>query len=617
MMMKQKKFIWLLLALIMITNINSQSLYKQKPKTLFWGLIKLDKEEEHEDGYWFDKWFKSREFAAPVTFMPVEIRYGLGLNGKFSGSTSSPSAGDMDNWIWYDSEVSPLDQEAKNIAGTAIDIDFGMVNVPNFIMNTSWMNFLTGINYRSSSIIFPKNIPDDWKEGTSISENNIQFKPELKEYLITNTLQWQPFNWWYINFRYGYGLASSKFYYDKDIEKINSVPSGNGTSMVLGLGLRLIIDPGKLNRFSIGIDIRHSYTKINKITDPDNITPVTRFDLANYGIYFSLSTFYGGKKTIGDEAKKIYYNKDYLTAKSKFIEFLTQYPNHSNKYRATKYMTECDRKIPYQIMEHGLLFDDSGESEKALDKYIKARSRVVTDDTLIVDALNFRIDEIARKWMNSAELLLDGGFYKEALSLVKKVSNFSKIGEKQLNRFRSYVILGEGKKLQSILILGKAMEKYSKALELNGDLKSEIIALHYQAGIQLVELADKVDEFDEIILAIQSLKQAKELSSGIGSRNEKLLQDLNNKLKKLDNYKANILIDHEMTRARYLQAIARSPRLTIGMTLPLIEDLLGAPHEKIISDQNTKREQLWIYNLNEKQLYLSFKDFILFKIEEL
>ena len=53
------------------------------------------------------------------------------------------------------------------------------------------------------------------------------------------------------------------------------------------------------------------------------------------------------------------------------------------------------------------------------------------------------------------------------------------------------------------------------------------------------------------------------------------------------------------------------------MTLPLIEDLLGAPHEKIISEENAKKEQLWIYYLNEKQLQLSFKDFILFKIEEL
>ena len=616
-MMKQKIFIWFVAALVMITNLSSQSLFKQQPKTLFWGLIKIDKEDEYEEGYWFDKWFRSREFSAPVTYMPVEIRYGLGLNGKFSGSTSSPSVDDMDNWIWYNSEVSPLSQEAKNIVGTSIDIDFGMVNIPNIIMNTSWMNFLTGINYRSSSILVPKNIPDDWKEGTSISENKIQFKPELREYLITNTIQWQPFNPWYINFRYGYGLAFSKFYFDKDIETINSVPSGSGTSMALGLGLRYIIDPGKSNRFSIGIDIRHSYTKINNITDPDNITPVKRFDLANYGIYFTLSTFYGGKKTIGDDAKKIYYKKDYLTSKNKFIEFLKHYPNHSNRYRAMKYISECNKKIPYQIMEEGLLFDDMGESEKALDKYIKARSRVVIDDTLIVEALNFRIDEIARKWMNSAELLLDNSLYKEALSLVKKVAKFSDLGDKELNKFRSFVILGEGKKLQSILILGKAMEKYSKALELNIDLKPQIIALQYLAGIQLIEIADQVDEFDEIILAIQSLEQAKGISSGIGTNNEKLLKDLKNKLKKLDNYKTGMIIDHKMSEARYLQAIARSPRLTIGMTLPLIEDLLGAPHEKIISEKNAKEEQLWIYYLNEKQLQLSFKDFILFKIEEL
>ena len=617
MVMKQNFFIWLLSILIVVTNLNSQSLLKQKPKTLFWGLIKIDKEDKYEEGYWIDKFFRSREFVAPVTYMPVEIRYGFGVNGKLNGSTSSPSAGDMDNWIWYDSEVEQLEQELKNISGTAIDIDFGMINVPNLIMKTSWMNFLTGVNYRSSSILLPKNIPDTWKEGTNISEKTIQFKPDLKEYLITNTLQWQPFNQLYLNIRYGYGLAYAKFYYDKDLEKINPSPSGSGTSMAVGLGLRYIIDSGKLNRFSIGIDIRHSYTKINKITDPENITPVNRFDLANYGLYFTLSTFYGGKQTIGDEAKKIYYTKDYLTAKSKFIEFLTQYPNHSNRYKAIKYMAECDRKIPYQIMEQGLFFDDTGESEKALNKYLRARSRVVTDDSLIVEALNFRIDEIARKWMNSAELFLDRGLYKEALSLAKKVSNFSELGKNEINRFRSYVILGEGKKLQSILILGKAMEKYSKALELNGELESQIIALHYQAGIQLVELADRVDEFDEIILAIQSLKQAKELSSGIGSRNEKLLEDLNNKLKKLDNYKSSILIDHEMSRARYLQVIARSPRLTIGMTLPLIEDLLGAPHDKIISDKNEMTEQLWIYNLNGKQLQLSFKDFILFKIEEL
>ena len=616
-MFKQKILYWLILISLIIPGINAQSLFKDNIKNLFFNLIKKDKEDISEEINWYSKWFHSREFAAPITYMPVEIRYGLGFHGKFSGSFSSPKVGDMDNWIWYDQDITQLEQGAENTVGTSLDIDFGLINIPNKIMNTSWMNFLTGFNYRSSSIFVPKAIPNDWKEGTSISDNNIQFKPELKEYLITNTIQWQPFNPWYINLRYGYGLAYSKFYYDKDIETINVSPDGSGTSMALGLGFRYIIDSGKSNVFSIGIDLRHSYTKINKIVDPDNITPFNRFDLSNYGVYLTLATFYGGNKTIGDEAKIIYYSEDYLTAKDKFIEFINNYPNHSNRYRAMNYISDCNEKIPYQIMEQGILYDDIGETDKALQKYIRAKSRVVINDTLIIETLNFRIDEIAKKWMNSAELLLDKDLYKEAYSLVKKVADFSTIGEKEISRYKSYILLEQGKKLQSILILGKAMEKYSIALEMNAELASQIMALQYQAGIQLVELAEKVDEFDEIILAKKSLEYAKELSSGIGSKNEKLLDDLTDKLKSYEDYKSTIIIDYEMSKARYLQAVARSPRLTIGMSLSLIEDLLGPPHDKVISNQSLDKEQLWIYYLNDRQLQLSFKDFILFKIEEI
>ena len=85
----------------------------------------------------------------------------------------------------------------------------------------------------------------------------------------------------------------------------------------------------------------------------------------------------------------------------------------------------------------------------------------------------------------------------------------------------------------------------------------------------------------------------------------------------IDVQEEDIIIDHKMSQARYLQAIARSPRLTIGMTLPLIEELLGTPHDRIISDKTMEKQQLWIYNLKDKQLHLSFEDFILFKIEEI
>jgi hypothetical protein len=131
-----------------------------------------------------------------------------------------------------------------------------------------------------------------------------------------------------------------------------------------------------------------------------------------------------------------------------------------------------------------------------------------------------------------------------------------------------------------------------------------------------VELADKVKDFDEIILAIQSLEEASKLTSGIGQRNEQLIKDLKLKLNKYSKYKSKMIINHEMSKARYVQAIARAPRLTIGMTLPLIEELLGKPHDKVVSNDLNQKEQLWIYFLKDKSLELSFKDFILFKVEE-
>ena len=107
-------------------RLNAQSLFKDNIKNFFFSLIKKDKEDISEEINWYNEWFRSREFAAPITYMPVEIRYGLGFHGKFSGSFSSPEVGDMDNWIWYDQDIAQLEQGPENTVGTSLDIDFGL-----------------------------------------------------------------------------------------------------------------------------------------------------------------------------------------------------------------------------------------------------------------------------------------------------------------------------------------------------------------------------------------------------------------------------------------------------------------------------------------------------------
>ena len=609
-----------ILFLLLLSGLWGQIEDEKKPKTFLFGLIKFDTESAYEKGAWLDKWLHGREFAAPVNLIPVEIHYGIGFNGKTSGSAANldkDSAADDPDKIKYDEDVDPISQKFNNLWGSSMEVDVGLINIPYYLLGTSWMNVMTGLTYRTSKTFYGAEVPyEEWAKTKINWGDTVYFSPKMKEYMLTTYFQYQPFNNWFMNFRYSYGLASAVFY-TPDHEEWDETLTGSGTSAAMGAGIRFILDPGKENRFTVGLDFRYSYTKIHTILDPADITPINRFDLSNYGLYFTLSAFYGGKKTIGDEAKKLYYRKDYIHARDKFKQFLSDYPAHANRHRAEKYIADCDYKIPYTIMDEGVVLDKKSKTQKALDRYIYAKS-LVKNDTLILETLNRRIDQIALLWMFEAEKMLNESRYDEAYSLVKHVAEFSIHGKKELRRFKSWVVLGEGKKYQTAGFIGKAMGKYANALEMNPDLIYEVKSLQYRAGIQMARLAKEADEFEEIQLAIHSLEFARELSGGIGKRNEQLLMDLNNKLKSLSDYKTRVLIDHKMNLARGKQARARTEKLKVGQTIPQVQELLGEPHEKIIGSHGTNpEEQLWIYFVDQKSLHLSFHHFQLFKIEEL
>ena len=607
------------LILMLVTFLSAQ-VDKKEPKTFLFGLIKFDTESEYEDGYWINKWFFAREFASPVNLIPIEIRYGVGVNGKSTGSSSSLSSDsfkDDPKKIRYESDVTPLSQGVKNIWGSSIEIDVGLINIPHYIVGTSWMNVMNGISYRSSTLNSPALVPnEDWGLANSSWSDSAYFSPKLSEYLATTHLQYQPFDNWYLNFRYSYGLASALFY-STDGESWNQNLTGSGTSAAGAIGIRFIIDPGKNNRFTVGMDFRYSYTKIHTIKDPAEITPISRFDLSNYGIYLTLSAFYGGNKTTGDLAKKHYYRKDYIEALPTFNKFMAEFPSHANRHRAQQYIEDCEYKIPYQLMEKGLVLEKAGKTQKALDTYRYALTRV-KNDTVAFNMLSGRIDQIALLWMIEAEKLLKEQKYIRAYNLVKHVAEFSGLGKREIRRFKSWVVLGEGKNYQKFGFIGKAMGKYAEALSMNSDLIHEVKALQHKAGIQMAKIAKEADEFEEIQLAIHSLEFARELAGGIGERNERLLTDLKEKLKSYDDYKSRLLIDRRMDIGRLEQTRARSDRLKIGQTLPQVEDLLGEPHETIIGiDGINSGEQLWIYFIKNKSLHLSFQNFQLFKIEEI
>ncbi len=604
----------------------SAQINDEEPRSFFFGLIKLDKKSPYEDGYWINKWFFSREFSAPINVMPIEVRYGFGVTGKRTGSWAklSPEAmrDDPDKIIYEDSDqisVIPIPIGINNIWGTSLEIDVGLINLPRYIVGASWLNIMTGVSYRTSTLLYPAEVPSQqWSQVQPNWGKKYFFSPKVTEYFLTNHFQYQPFNSWYLNFRYSYGIASAYFYSPDRTEEIwEQEISGSGTSVASAIGARFIFDPGLTNQFSVGVDLRYSYAKIHTINDPQNISPIKKFDLQNYGIYVTLATFYGGRKTIGDKAKKDYFRKDYVESLKKFNSFISIYPSHTNRHRAKEYIADCEYKIPYTLMEQGLTLERSNKKEKALNMYQYALSKVV-NDTIITKMLNSRIEQLALYWMVDAEKLLNESQYISAYNIVKKVSLFSMQGKKELRRFKSWVILGQGKELQNLGFIGRAMDKYSEALELNQDLIFEVKSLQYKAGIKMANIARKADHFEEIQLAISALEYARELAGGIGTRNENLLIDLKKKLETYDEYKSQGLIEKRMENGRLQLMLARSKKLEVGQSLPEVEELLGQPHEKILGSNGTDPEnQLWIYFTNQESLQLSFFNFQLYKIEKL
>jgi len=592
----------------------------EKTRSFLFGLIKLKRSSPFLKGYRWSKWFHAREFNEPVTMIPLEFKYGVGFTGKTSGSYTSldeNSAKNDPDKIKYEADVDPIPISYENIWGTSLELDMAMVNIPYYLIGTSWLNVLTGITYRNSTLLYPGEVPhESWGSVNSSWSTPAYFSPRVTDYMITNHVQLQPYNNWFINLRYSYGLSSAKLY-SSDNEIWDESPTGSGTSMAVGVGLRFILDPGKENRFTVGLDFRHSYTKLTTIDDPSDITPINDLDLNNYGLYFTLSAFFGGERTSGDDGKDMYYRKDYYGAQSNFEKFINNHPTHANRHKADAYLEKIYYKIPYLVMSEGKTLDDKQQTRKALKKYREALS-LVRDDSVITELLNGRIEQIALQWLSDAEETLQRGDYITAYELVKEVASFSLYGKRELARFKSHVILGEGKQYQDALFIGKAMDKYADALSLNPDLIYDVKTLQYKAGIQMAKLAAKANEFDEIQLAIQSLEYAKELSGSIGEKNEKLLKDLREKLDKHDDYKHQQLIDQRMNSARHKQSLARTEKLEIGQTVPKVQALLGEPHETIFGNNGTNpNEQLWIYFINQNTLQLTFVDFILYRIEEI
>jgi len=561
-------------------------------------------------GYRFDRTFRQREFHHPVTVIPLELHYGVGFYGG-AGQNNNSMPG---NWISYEQPVAELSSVQTQRIYHRLDLDLLKINLSNYILGASWADINTGINLSYSTMFGAPDLPAGPWGNVQASWNvgEKQFSPRILGIGISNSMISQWSDWWFVNLRYTYGVASAKFYQDGE-SGYDPAPSGWGPAVGYDLGVRFILDPGEKIRYSFGFDLHHDYTKINRIDDPGDVTPISRFTMTGYGLFLTLSAYYGGKLSMGDLGKKYYYRRDYVTAREKLSDFLERNPQHANRRRAIKLIDRCNLNIPEQYYREGRRFEAEDRPEKALERY---RMAEVNADSNLILVIYAAYERLAENPLARAAELSDLDQVQAALDMVTATADYSRTGRQLVPAYQARAAIFRGKAAMKYGFYSKALEQYNLAMELDPSLGVEIKQLRYQVAAALIGEANEVEDLAAVQLAIQSLEQAEELMGGLGKTSAEILEQLKERLSIYEAGRIQIQIDKRMTAAR--ERLRRDQVYAqVGMTVPEIQALLGEPNEIVYkSNSGGVDYQLWIYQLNDADiLELSFQDYILFKIE--
>ncbi len=544
-------------------------------------------------GYHSDRIFRRREFHQPISIIPLEIHYGVGFLGGAGANFNQMPKG----WMQFEQPVSELSSEQTQRIYQQLDIDLIKTNMSHFLSGASAADLNTGINFRYSTLFNAPDLPTSgW--GTTQASWDIgekQFSPRLLEIGISNSaiIQWD--EWWFINLRYSYGLATARFY-ESGESGFDPTPSGWGPSVSYDLGVRFILDPGQQIRYAFGVEMRHCYTRIDRITDEGDVTPISGFVLPGYGLFFTLSAFYGGKLSSGDLGKQYYYRRDYLSARDKFTAFLEEYPRHANRRRAQKLIDKCNEYIPIQLYREGRRFEQDGNAIQALNRYRQAEINADSNLTLVILAA---YERLAEEPLKQAESLSSSSKAQQAFDLVGLTAAYSKTARKLLPAYEARNAIFRGQAAMKYGFYSKALEQYDRAMDLDPSLGLELNQLRYQVAAALIKEANETEDLYTMQLAIQSLEKAAELMGGLNPSSAQVLLELRDRLAIYDAGKLQKHIDRRMAEAR--EKLNREQKnVLIGMTIPEVQELLGEPTEIV---QKSKGDginyQLWLYRIDK------------------
>jgi len=555
-------------------------------------------------GQWY---FKMADFFRS----PIEYRNPLQMS-LFEVKTGLHTFGIGEQPIYFDSTESEFTQYRgfyKRVLNT-FDFELFKYNWLIHLLPQNFIDYQTGIGARYAFSLINFALPSAWPQNTPTSSERLYLSPRYYAINLNHTFNFQWSRKFYNYFAFSHGKAWGTTYLTRRHQTYLTQQSDLYT---FALGIKMIGSIGYKYKEGYGFEIIYSWGNNGTLKDPHKITPITRLNYNSIGINFTFNSILGGGLTSGDEAKRLYTERDYLASKATFEDFLRNYPKHPRRFKAVWMIRECDKRIPYQEI---LL----AEAQIAVNNYSKAaehlnRANVTGQATLLA-----RIDENYQKiiaWFgNTMDSLFTINKMDQAEKLLQQVEALNIPGNQDLiRRYQSEIYFHRGVVFVEYQMWEKAIEAFDQAIVYHPPIRERVEHWLMKIASGYISDANQSADKKSIALALESLRQASSIRPDIVKLTAPFIKSLED----------GIAYQRQSAAKQQLQAALNqtfnpppeAPQLRTGLSGAEVQNILGAPqYRNSLTDNAGATFTLWIYVFGDgSEKHLFFENEKLVKIE--
>lgn len=474
-------------------------------------------------------------------------------------------------------------------------LDFAKFNFMRYIWKQSMVDMLTGFSISYITSLGFSDLSSAFPQPTVDFQGRAELSPRVVEFNINETFNYTLGTRMILYGQISYGFANADIYRSREG---SSYLKGSANPLGIGFGVQLLLRSHESSRVGLGFEFKFTDLRVKDLEDPEGIARFTELDLSHYGVAVTLAMIFGGRKSVGDDAEKLYKSGRFIDSRSKYTEFLRLHPSHPRAERARRQITEADKHIPSE------LYDKATDSQR--DKNFDGALRLYDR----IDVLNQRDFDLARKvstrkkeiaqnyfemglkahaewdFSNSERWFLRAEFIDSSLSDAAGIA----ISEMLLTKSKLLIEEEKVRAAEAILI---------RVIEMNPALSREVeIAYSKIARIAFLEGVEALNR-NSYIYAKESFERA-------GKYNREMRKKADLQIAFVEEAIAKEKISAGKIRHAEIMAQNKrhlTDRLIAGVDKERVLRLWGMPSYKYYVTDGPTNYELWVYQSARNQYY--------------